>query len=105
MRSRTIVAILVSVIGMTAWADTETVNGIVWTFNKSGGVATITGAKTTSGVKVSGDIAIPGTLGGASVESVDSYYSGGVGVFYHSFGDSLQWVTNPTLTDAIVCQQ
>ena len=63
MRSRTIAAILVSVIGMPAWADTETVDDIVWTFDKSGGVAAITCAKTTSGVKVSADINIPRNAG------------------------------------------
>ncbi|MBR2838608.1 MAG: InlB B-repeat-containing protein [Kiritimatiellae bacterium] len=70
MQTRAIASMLTFCIGLAAFADTETVGDIVWTYEKSDGVATITSAKTTAGTKVTGDIVIPGTLGGVSVENI-----------------------------------
>ena len=82
MRKRALVAALMSIVGLLAVADTETINDIVWTYEKYGGVATITGAKTTAGVSVSGAIVSPGTLGNVTVENIN------YGVFYGCEGIS-----------------
>lgn len=59
----------------TVFAETETVNGIVWTYEVSGTSATITGVQQSNGSDVSGDITIPSELGGYSVKEI-----------YHLFG-------------------
>ena len=66
-----------------AWADTETVGGIVWNYTVSGGKAQV-GIGGNSGTRAvltstTGEITIPSTLGGNPVTSVGAYAFSGCG--------------------------
>ena len=58
----------------SAFAATETVNGITWTYTVSNGEASVTGASSSPDVSVSptGAITVPSKLGGYSVTSIGS---------------------------------
>ncbi|MBR4616001.1 MAG: leucine-rich repeat domain-containing protein, partial [Kiritimatiellae bacterium] len=66
-----------------AWADTETVDGIVWNYTVSDGKAQV-GIGGNSGTRAvltstTGEITIPSTLGGNPVTSVGAYAFSGCG--------------------------
>ena len=59
----------------SAFADTETVDGIEWTYSISNGEATIGTGESRAAISTdtAGDIVIPSTLGGCSVTSIGDY--------------------------------
>ncbi|MBQ7251396.1 MAG: leucine-rich repeat domain-containing protein, partial [Kiritimatiellae bacterium] len=59
------VAMCIAFGASSAWAATQVVDGITWTYSVSGGNATVAGADPTTGA-----LAIPSTLGGCPVTSI-----------------------------------
>lgn len=57
--------VLAALMGAGAWAETETVNGVTWSYTVSGGEATVTGA-----TPCVGEIVMPARLGGYPVTTV-----------------------------------
>ncbi len=60
--------------GAMLYADTEIVDGVTWSYTKSGGNATVTGA-----TPCAGEMVMPSTLGGCSVTAV------GPNAFYQKY--------------------
>lgn len=78
MRTITLLSVLAAtlLVAGSAFATTETVNGIEWTYTVNGGVATLGGGSSSTPAipsSVSGAVSIPSALGGAPVTSIGSY--------------------------------
>ena len=77
MKQKLMAMVLAACAALGSWADTETVDGIVWNYTVSGGKAQvgIGGYNGTRAVSTSttGAITIPSTLGGNPVTSVKEY--------------------------------
>ncbi len=75
-RCVTICAMLLACLTQVGYADTETVNGITWTYTVSNGEASLGGGTTSSTAvptSTTGTITIPSKLGGYPVTSIGDY--------------------------------
>ena len=78
MKKHTLFFILVGLVAFSrmAFADTQTVNGITWTYTVSNGEASVGGGKSVSpavATSTTGSITIPSTLAGYPVTSIGDY--------------------------------
>ena len=73
---RTLPILLSLILPLSAFADTETVDGITWTYTVSNGKASLGGGDKSSpaiATSTTGSIAIPSTLGGYSVTTIGAH--------------------------------